>query len=112
MIGYDRYEGVEACRSLAAVYGVLRLYNNLFQPSMNLASKERKGSLVTKKYDQAQTPYQRLLASAKVNEAVKESLREEYQRLDPVELLRQIEHQQNVLWRSAHRPATSLPPIS
>ncbi len=105
MVGYDRYEGSEACRQLAALYGVLRLYNNFFQPSMKLIFKERKGSRVLKKYDKAQTPYQRVLAAPLINQAVKESLRIEYARLDPIELLRQVEHLQNLLWQYAHRPA-------
>ena len=108
IIGYDRYEGVEACRALASVYGVLRLYNNFFQPSVKLVSKERTGSQVTKKYDKAQTPYQRVLASVEVGEIIKESLQSEYEKLDPVELLRQVEHTQNLLWQYAHRPATSV----
>lgn len=44
MVGYDRYEGSEACRQLAALYGVLRLYNNFFQPSMKLIFKERRAA--------------------------------------------------------------------
>ncbi|MEJ7665280.1 MAG: hypothetical protein WKG07_40025 [Hymenobacter sp.] len=71
---------------------MLRLYNNFFQPSVKLVSKERKGSQVTKKYDKAQTPYQRVLAATEVSEATKESLQSEYEQLDPVELLRQVEH--------------------
>jgi hypothetical protein len=105
MVGYDRYEGDAACRQLAALYGVLRLYNNFFQPSMKLVSKERKGARVLKKYDKAQTPYQRVLAEPTISDVVKESLRIEYARLDPVELLRQVEHLQNLLWQYAHRPA-------
>ncbi len=53
IVGYDRYEGGEACRSLATLYGVLRLYTNYFQPSLKLISKERAGSRVTKRYDRA-----------------------------------------------------------
>jgi hypothetical protein len=75
MVGYDRYEGNAACRQLAALYGVLRLYNNFFQPSMKLVSKERKGARVLKKYDKAQTPYQRVLAEPTISDVVKESLR-------------------------------------
>jgi hypothetical protein len=104
MVGYDRFEGRDACRQLAALYGVLRLYNNFFQPSMKLVSKERKGSRVIKKYDQAQTPYQRVLDSSLVSSIVKESLRIEYARLDPVQLLSQIERLQDSLWQYAHRP--------
>jgi len=35
---------------------------NLFTPQQKLASKTRVGAKVTKRYDTAQTPYQRLLA--------------------------------------------------
>lgn len=57
LVGYDRYEGKDAWRSLPALFRVLRLCVNFFQPSMKLASKERDGSKVTKRYDDAQTPY-------------------------------------------------------
>ena len=33
LVGYDRYEGMNAWRALTALYGVLRLYINFFQPS-------------------------------------------------------------------------------
>jgi len=36
LIGYDRYEGVEAWRALMQLYEVLRLYLNFFQPLMKL----------------------------------------------------------------------------
>ena len=57
LVGYDRYEGAAATRALNAVYVVLRLWVNFFQPSMKLIGKQRIGSRVRKKYDQAQTPY-------------------------------------------------------
>ena len=38
LVGYDRYEGPNAWRALAALYRVLRLYVNFFQPSMKLVS--------------------------------------------------------------------------
>ncbi len=42
-IGYDRYEGAVAYLALAAVYAPLRRYTNYFQPSVQLASKQRDG---------------------------------------------------------------------
>jgi hypothetical protein len=105
MVGYDRYEGRPACQQLASLYGVLRLYVNFFQPSQKLISKERRGSKVIKKYDQAQTPYQRVLASDVIPEEVKTELRELYQRLDPVALFHQLEFYQDSLWQYAWRPS-------
>lgn len=54
-----------------------------------------------KRYDVAQTPYQRMLAAPEVKETVKERLRTEYLTLNPAALRRQIETAQNALWRLA-----------
>ena len=102
MIGYDRFEGLVPCRILGELYQTLRLYVNFFQPSVKLVSKHRQGSKVTKKYDQAKTPYQRVLASETVSEAAKQALRRQYKSLDPVALLQRIEQFQNQLWQYAH----------
>ena len=56
LIGYDRYEGVEAYNALSELYATLRLYVNFFQPALKLISKKREGAKVTKKYDKAKTP--------------------------------------------------------
>lgn len=56
LVGYDHLEGEEATAALNAVYDLLRLWNNFFQPSVKLIKKERQGAKVRKKYDQAKTP--------------------------------------------------------
>lgn len=101
-IGYDRFEGIQPCQILSALYEQLRLYVNFFQPSLKLLSKTRQGSRVIKKYDQAQTPHQRVLASKSVPQASKQQLTEQYGELDPVHLLRSIETLQDQLWRLAY----------
>jgi len=100
-IGYDRYEGEVAYAALATVYTTLRLYTNFFQPSVQLVSKQREGGKVTKRYDVAQTPYQRMLAAPAVKEQVKERLREEYLALNPAAVRREIVGTQDALWRLA-----------
>jgi hypothetical protein len=106
IVGYDRFEGAAACRQLAALYGVLRLYTNFFQPSLKLISKERKpGGRVIKKYAPAKTPYERVIDSADVSDEIKAELRSQYSQLDPVALLRQLECYQDSLWQYAWRPA-------
>jgi hypothetical protein len=101
VVGYDRFEGIEACRILSLLYQRLRLYVNFFQPSLKLFAKERFGSRVVKKYDQAQTPCQRVQASDAVEESVKSAMRHQYLQLDPVALLVEIEHLQDQLWQQA-----------
>jgi hypothetical protein len=101
LVGYGRYDGQQACDRLQRLYDVVRLYTNFFQPSMKLVSKERIGGKVKKKYDQAKTPYQRVLASQQVESCVKEALQQEYLTLNPVALLRQIRRYQAAFWELA-----------
>jgi Integrase core domain len=84
LVGYERYESASAFDGLQALYEVIRLYINFFQPSMKLVFKERVSSKVKKRYDKAKTPYQRVLESEQVIEEVKVSLRQQYVTLNPV----------------------------
>jgi hypothetical protein len=107
MVGYDRWEGPAACAALTALYVPLRVYLNFFQPVMVLIEKQRHGARVTKRYDQAKTPYQRVLDAPEVAEGVKTRLRAIYPTLNPAALLRQIETRQRTLWQLAIRPSTA-----
>ncbi len=78
---------LEALRDL---YRVLRLYVNFFQPQMKLVSKTRRGAKVTKRFDTARTPYQRVLESPYVTEGAKRRLREIYLALNPAQLKRDL----------------------
>jgi len=100
-VGYDRYEGPLALRQLQALYKVLRLYVNFFQPVMKLVSKERVGSRVRKKYDIAKTPYQRVVDVPEVSAETKALLQQQYLSLNPAALLRQIHALQEQLWQLA-----------
>ena len=97
-VGYHRYESSQALALLDAIYSDLRLFINFFQPSMKLVEKKRLGSKLSKKYDKAQTPYQRLLALAAVDDTVKEQLAALYLTLNPLALQRQIEANLKKLW--------------
>ncbi len=50
IVGYRRYEGLEAASALARLYASVRLFVNVFQPSFKLAEKERDGARVRKRY--------------------------------------------------------------
>ena len=101
LIGYDRYEGLNAYEALVKLYKVLRLYINYFQPSLKLMTKTREGAKVTKRYDQAKTPYQRLISSEHITTLAKEKLKKQYETLDPVKLLKELENLQNNFWQYA-----------
>ena len=90
MAGYGRYEGPEALKGLAQLYRRLGDYQNFFQPSMKLLTKQRDGAKVKKAYSAAQTPTQRLLASDAVASEVKEALRARQAQINPAALHREM----------------------
>jgi hypothetical protein len=97
-VGYQRFDNELQLNLLNQLYELLDLYNNFFQPSMKLQSKERHGARVKKTYDQARTPYQRLLESNFISEDTKAQLRARYHLLNPAQLKRKIERlQQNLV---------------
>jgi predicted dithiol-disulfide oxidoreductase (DUF899 family) len=70
---------------------------NFFQPSFKLASKQRAGTLVRRRYHPPLTPCQRLLVSRFVDETAKDQLRQRFAALDPVALLKAIRDTQQEL---------------
>jgi len=98
--GYNRFEGFAAEQSLYNLYKKLRLYINYFQPSLKLKSRIRDGGKVTKIYDEAKTPYRRLLNS-NISEKIKNNLGMEYDSLDPVNLLSQVQELQKEFMKHA-----------
>ena len=103
LIGYDRYSSKAAYGQMARVYSYVRLYVNFFQPVSKLIEKTRDGAKVKKKYDDAMTPYQRLLASGLLagdgNQAKRDELAALYSRLNPAKLRRQIDDASEALWK-------------
>ena len=91
MIGYKRLETCDELVVLKRIYQLLGLYQNYFQPSRKLISKVRTGPKVTKKYDDARTPVQRLLARDDTPKLVKRKLRQTFKQLNPAQLMRDIQ---------------------
>jgi hypothetical protein len=98
-VGYRRYESVEALALLQAIYVDLRLYVNFFQPVMMLKSKSRSGSKVRKKYDSAQTPHQRAVASEQLSAKTKLLLNHTFLQLNPVKLRADMDANLHRLWQ-------------
>jgi len=90
LVGWDRYDTLEAQRALNALYADLRLFQNLFQPSMKLQRKERRGSRLLRRYDRPQTPFARVRACAAVDGAKVAALERLLRRTDPFVLAQRI----------------------
>jgi hypothetical protein len=104
LVGYDRYNSHQALERLNCLYGLVRLYTNFFQPVLKLQLKTRHGARVHKVYDEARTPYQRLVTSGVLDEAQQEELERLYQGLNPVRLQAQIDAALEKLWKHALYP--------
>jgi hypothetical protein len=104
VVGYDRFAGEFAYRQLTELYRALRVYINCFQPSMKLQTKQREGQHVHRRYDRAQTPMQRLLATTSLSEKKRQELTHITLALDPLQLLQQLEQLQKALFRHALPP--------
>ena len=98
-IGYRRYESDHALALLETIYADLRLYVNFFQPVLKLVHKERQGSKVRKRYDEAKTPHQRVMLSPDVSAKDKLRLQHLYLALNPAAFRRQIDANLKRLWR-------------
>jgi hypothetical protein len=105
LMGYGRFDGLEAARVMARLYAAARLYANFFQPSFKLKEKRREGAKVIKRYHPPSTPYERTLAHPKVTTAVKKRLRDQYRSLDPIALLAEIRATQEELGNRVDRRA-------
>jgi Integrase core domain len=105
LVGYGRFEGIDAARSLARLFAAAQLHINFFQPSFKLKEKHREGAKVVKRYLPPATPYERALVHPSLDEAFKHRLREIYRSLDPLALLAQMRDAQNELGKRVDRRA-------
>lgn len=83
-VGYDRFETQAELDLLSSIYADLRLFVNFFQPVEKLISSTTINGVKHKQYDQAKTPYQRVLEDQRVDEKYKTQLRILYNSLNPV----------------------------
>lgn len=95
LLGYARLANPDVIPTINLLYEAWALFNNFFCASTKLIAKTKVGSRYRKAYDGPQTPYQRLMASPHVSDAVKTHLTEVFCNLNPFKLKRLIEAQQH-----------------
>jgi len=100
LIGWDRYDTPEAVRTMNDLYAnELRLYMNLFQPSVKLIRLERRGSRKTRRYDSPQAPLDRLAAMPGADRAKVENLLALRAQLNPFELAALVRRKLDRIWK-------------
>jgi hypothetical protein len=92
LFGHERFEHPELVALMNDLYArEWSQFTNHFKPTFKLLKRERHGSKTVRIYEKPQTPYERLLASPDVEEAMKNKLRQAHALLDPFELKKGIE---------------------
>lgn len=99
-VGYHRFDRPEQVPLLNNLYAALEDFLNFFVPSVKCLHKERDGSRLTRRYDTAQTAYQRVLGQPDIPQAVKERLRAKYATLNLRQLKAEVERRQKKLLAS------------
>jgi hypothetical protein len=100
LVGWDRYDTPESVAALNDLYAhELRLYMNLFQPSVKLIRTVRKGSRKTRRYDAPRTPLDRLVGMPGADPRKVEDLLQLRARLDPFELAKIIRRKLERIWQ-------------
>lgn len=91
IIGYDRIEEQEIVHVINDIYlNEFRLLNNFFYTTRKLKDKKKVGGKIKKKYGKAKTPYARVMESKKVDKKIKLLLAQQYYKLNPAELQRNL----------------------
>jgi hypothetical protein len=97
-LGHRRLDTSAQCIALAALYEQMGVYYNLFQPVLHLVGKEVIGGKVKRTWDDAQTPYQRLLAPDILTPTVAAGLAALHTATNPRRLRRQMYDALARLW--------------
>lgn len=87
LIGYARFDSETAQEAINELYRhELRLFQNVFQPSVKLLKKIRKGARLARLYDKPRTPWQRVLLSKHTDPQKVQVLQRRVAGLDPFRL--------------------------
>jgi hypothetical protein len=100
-LGKLRLDTPEQIAAGNALYERMWLYYNLFQPVMHLNEKLVDQDKVRRKWDQAQTPYQRLLATGVLSQEQQARLQALYEQTNPLLLRDDIYAGLDALWETA-----------
>ena len=100
-VGQLRLDTAEQVAALDALYEQMWLYYNLFQLVLHLCEKTLVGDKVVRKWDEAKTPYERLLAKGVLSPEQRARLQQLYEQTNPLQLRQDIYRQLAALWEAA-----------
>lgn len=109
LFGYDRFDHETQVTWMNDVYE--RLWNplwNFFTPVMKLQQKTRVGGKIIKVYDDPKSPYQRLVDSALLTPEQTLKLQEQFKKMNPFELKKELDEKLKWFFRLAEIRSKSM----
>jgi IS30 family transposase len=103
-VGTLRFETAEQCQQMDELYELMWRYYNLFQPVLHLVEKTVVDGKMHRRWDQAQTPFERLKASGQLSAEQQHRLQAIYEQTNPQQLRKLIYERLTALWQSAEPP--------
>jgi transposase InsO family protein len=91
IVGYERYDTPDDVAWLNQVYACLDPYANFFLPMRKVVLKERNGAKIRKKFDNAKTPFQRLIEAEVLSPQKQVELEEKRQAINLLDLRHKLE---------------------
>lgn len=109
-LGQARLDTADQCAALNVLYDQMWVYYNLFQPVLHLIEKTHDGARVRRRWDDAQTPFARLLATDALAPNDRARLERLYAETNPRALRRAIQDGLHALLYP--RPSVLTPPTT
>ena len=108
LVGHQRLEA-PALAALERVHELSRDYVNFLHPVRKLTEKVRRGARITRRYDAAQTPYRRLLASGVLPRKTERQLTLRWATVNPLRLKLELESAQRARAQRFAQPVIAHP---
>ena len=96
--GHERLDTPAQSQAMNVIYDQMWVYYNLFQPVLHLVAKTVVEGKVKRQWDEAKTPYQRLLATGVLSGEARSRLAELYARTNPRQLRERVYELRDALW--------------
>jgi hypothetical protein len=97
--GTSRLDTAEQVQAMNVLYDKMWLYYNFFQPVRHLQEKIYREDKTIRHWDEAQTPYQRLVATGALARDQLARLQALYEQTNPMTLRKEIYRLLNALWQ-------------
>jgi hypothetical protein len=104
--GHLRLDTPEQIAAMNRIYEKMWVYYNLFQPVLHLCEKTVVGDKIQRKWDKAQTPFERLKATGKLSQEQQQHLQMLYEQTNPRQLRDEIHRLLTLLWEQAIQSAS------